>query len=83
MAKQQKEYTCTVEYTEGCEQRLTEALVDIYYQRKRNRELENVTDDKTAQTVEKRTGNGQVQCLSPARPIKIIYKKYGHELGGQ
>lgn len=48
MAKNEKEYTCTVEYTEGCEQRLTEALVGIYYRRKRDRELENVTDDKTA-----------------------------------
>lgn len=48
MAKNEKEYTCTVEYTEGCEQRLTEALVGIYYQRKRDRKLEKVTDDKTA-----------------------------------
>lgn len=48
MAKNEKEYTCTAEYTEGCEQRLTEALVGIYYQRKRDKELENVTDDKTA-----------------------------------
>ena len=48
MAKKEEEYTCTVEYTEGSEQRLTEALVGIYYQRKRDKELENVTDDKTA-----------------------------------
>jgi hypothetical protein len=48
MAKQEKEYTCTVEYTEGCERRLTEALVDIYYQRKRDRDLETGTKDKTA-----------------------------------
>ncbi len=48
MAKQEKEYTCTAEYTEGCEQRLTEALVDIYYQRKRDRELGNASKEKTA-----------------------------------
>lgn len=33
MARQPTKYTCTVEYTEGCSQRLTEALVDIYYNR--------------------------------------------------
>lgn len=36
MAKRQKrEIRCTVEYTEGCDRRLTEALVDIYYRRLR------------------------------------------------
>lgn len=34
MAKKQKEIKCTAEYTEGCAQRLIDALVDIYYQRK-------------------------------------------------
>lgn len=34
MAKQKKEIKCTAEYTEGCAQRLTDTLVDIYYQRK-------------------------------------------------
>lgn len=48
MAKQEKEYTCTVEYTEGCERRLTEALVDIYYQRQRDRNFESDAKDKTA-----------------------------------
>ena len=33
MAKKENTYTCTVEYTEGCEKRLTQALVDIYYNR--------------------------------------------------
>lgn len=34
MAKGEKAtYTCTAEYTEGCSQRLTEALVNIYYNR--------------------------------------------------
>lgn len=32
-AKKEKKYTCTAIYTEGCEQRLTEALVDVYYNR--------------------------------------------------
>ena len=27
MAKKENTYTCTVEYTEGCEKRLTQALV--------------------------------------------------------
>ena len=31
--KREKNYTCTVTYTEGCEKRLTEALVDVYYNR--------------------------------------------------
>lgn len=36
MARRKKEeYTVTAHYTEGCEKRLTEALVDIYYNRKR------------------------------------------------
>lgn len=32
-ARKIREYTCTAIYTEGCEQRLTQALVDIYYNR--------------------------------------------------
>ena len=32
-ARKKREYTCTAIYTEGCEQRLTQALVDIYYNR--------------------------------------------------
>lgn len=50
MAKK-KEFTCTVEVTEGFPQRLTCALVDIYYQRKRKtvpREKNELHDDKTA-----------------------------------
>lgn len=35
MAKKETQYTCTAEYTEGCDKRLTEALVDIYYNRKK------------------------------------------------
>lgn len=35
MAKKEVKYTCTAEYTEGCDRRLTEALVDIYYNRLR------------------------------------------------
>lgn len=50
MAKK-KEFTCTVEVTEGFPQRLTRALVDIYYQRKRKAALEGNKElhkDKTA-----------------------------------
>ncbi len=36
MAKRaKKEYTCTVTYTEGYEQRITEAWVELYYNRLR------------------------------------------------
>ena len=51
MAKQKKEIKCTADYTEGCAQRLTDALVDIYYQRKaqgRLGEIEKYKEDKTA-----------------------------------
>ena len=51
MAKKKKEIKCTAEYTEGCAQRLTDALVDIYYQRKaqgRLGEIEKCKEDKTA-----------------------------------
>lgn len=40
MAKKRKEMTCTVEVTEGFSQRLTCALVDIYYQRKMREGIE-------------------------------------------
>ncbi len=46
-----REIKCTAEYTEGCAQRLTDALVDIYYQRKaqgRLGEIEKYKEDKTA-----------------------------------
>lgn len=33
--KKEKEFTCTVEVTEGFSDRLTRGLVDIYYRRKR------------------------------------------------
>lgn len=35
MAKANDEFTCTVEFTEGSEQRITEAFVDLYYSRQR------------------------------------------------
>lgn len=38
--KKEKEFTCTVEVTEGFADRLTQGLVDIYYQRKRKAEIE-------------------------------------------
>lgn len=34
-SKEKPQYTCTAHYTEGCGQRVTEALVDIYYNRLR------------------------------------------------
>lgn len=33
--REKTHYTCTVTYTEGYQQRLTEALVDIYYNRQK------------------------------------------------
>ena len=42
--KKEKEFTCTVEVTEGFSQRLTCALVDIYYQRKKMAALEKRED---------------------------------------
>lgn len=36
--KKEKEITCTVEITEGASDRLTSALVDLYYQRKKRGE---------------------------------------------
>lgn len=36
MAKKEKpRYECKVTYTEGCEKRLTQALVDIWYNRRK------------------------------------------------
>ena len=32
MAKEREEIECTVEYTEGATQRITDAFVDLYYQ---------------------------------------------------
>lgn len=47
MAKSKEEYTCKATFTEGCEKRLTEALVDIYYQRKLIEQVES-KEEKTA-----------------------------------
>lgn len=50
--RKEKEYTCRVTYTEGCEKRLVEALLDIIYsepetvarimQKKKEREIQEV-----------------------------------------
>ena len=32
MAKEREEIECTVEYTEGATQRITDAFVDLFYQ---------------------------------------------------
>lgn len=47
MAKNKEEFTCKATYTEGCEKRLTEALVNIYYQRKLTEQIEH-KEEKTA-----------------------------------
>lgn len=49
MAKKEKhQYTCTAEYTEGCDKRLTEALVDIYYKRLKGIGKEVDIEEETA-----------------------------------
>ena len=45
--KKKKEITCSVTITDGASERLTKALVKIYYQRKRDAEM-NAIPDKTA-----------------------------------
>lgn len=50
MARKKPEYRCTAEYTEGCDKRLTEALVDIYYNRLKGisgGNLEKIEKEKT------------------------------------
>lgn len=42
MKKKEKEFTCTVEVTDGFADRLTRGLVDIYYQRKMKAEIEGI-----------------------------------------
>lgn len=51
MAKKEKELTCTVEVTEGFADRLTRGLVDIYYRRKMQAEIEgNSTEIQQEET---------------------------------
>ncbi len=45
-AKKKTEYTCTAVYTEGCEKRLTEALVEVYYNRRDGISNGNITSAK-------------------------------------
>lgn len=47
MAKK-KEYKCTVEFTEGWQERITQAFVDLYYQR-----LEGIHGGKREEKKEK------------------------------
>ena len=48
MAKANDDFTCTVEFTEGSEQRITEAFVDLYYNRQRGlTKTDSGPDDKT------------------------------------
>ena len=51
MAKDAQKIECTVEFTEGATQRITDAFVDLYYQIKQGiykGPLLSKTDDKTA-----------------------------------
>lgn len=48
MAKGKKEITCNSTITDGASERLTKALVKIYYQRKRDVEMQGITQDETA-----------------------------------
>lgn len=56
MAKKEQEITCTVEFTEGAIQRITDAFVDMYYGIKNGfiegPLLEDETKDKPAQAGE-------------------------------
>ena len=54
MARKKKEYYCTVQVTEGFADRLTEGLVDVYYNLKKEgllptkEEIEKYEKEKTA-----------------------------------
>lgn len=51
MARQEQEIECTVEFTEGAIQRITDAFVDLYYQIKQGvykGPLLPKTEDETA-----------------------------------
>lgn len=52
--KEETHYTCVAEFTEGCGQRLTDALVAVYYNRLKGigKEKETETEDQT-KTVQK------------------------------
>lgn len=45
--KKERELTCTVEVTEGFSDRLTRGLVDIYYRRKMQAEIEGRAPETT------------------------------------
>lgn len=55
MAKRnEKKINCRVTYTEGCEQRLTKALVEVYYARKERGIESNVTNKAVQQMTDSR-----------------------------
>lgn len=45
--KERQKYTCTVTYTEGYERRITEAFVELYYER-----LEGIVPMKSQEKVQ-------------------------------
>lgn len=53
MAKANDDFTCTVEFTEGSERRITEAFVDLYYDRQRGltKTDNSVEDNKLCSTI--------------------------------
>lgn len=55
MAKRnEKKINCRVTYTEGCEKRLTEALVEVYYARKERGIADNMKENFVQQIAESR-----------------------------
>ena len=49
MPRTSEEYTCTVVFTEGSDKRITEAFVDLYYDRQRGlTKQDSNADDKSA-----------------------------------
>ena len=49
MAKANDDFTCTVEFTEGSDKRITEAFVDLYYDRQRGiTKTDDSAGDRTA-----------------------------------
>ena len=65
MAKKQKEIKCTAEYTDGCAQRLTDALVDIYYQRKAQGRLGEIEKYREIKPPDGGKKGGTGPCTTP------------------
>lgn len=50
MAKKEEEITCTVEFTEGAQQRFTDAFVDLYYKIKKGISKGPLPEDEKKET---------------------------------